>query len=192
MRMRDSAGEGFYHEPSDKFVLRAEAWLGSRMGMRFWKPLEWLVHVIFHDIWTYELSQAWDLFLTILPVLKQEWHLLWWSYLWSIIFYCWWLKSWEDCIIKRAKPSYWWRIRDLCSPIYYQTFDMSFSTRCFWVEDFDVLSVDIWLECESHCQVKRTLHVDICWWYFPGHHCNWQIELWELCLVYPDEVFFWF
>ena len=32
-------------------------------------------------------------------------------------FYCWWLKSWEDCIIKRAKQSYWWRIGDIYSPI---------------------------------------------------------------------------
>ena len=71
-------------------------------------------------------------------------------------------------------------------------FDMLFSTRCFWVEDFDVLSVDIWLECEPHCQVKRILHVDNCWWIFPGHHCNWQSELWELYMVYPDEAFFWF
>jgi len=65
--------------------LRAEAWLGSRLGMKFWKPLEWLVHVIFHDIWTYELSQAWDLLLKILPICKTRATPTMMIILWSIV-----------------------------------------------------------------------------------------------------------
>jgi len=70
---------------SQMSFLRAEAWLGSRLGMKFWKPLEWLVHVIFHDIWTYELSQAWDLLLKILPICKTRATPTMMIILWSII-----------------------------------------------------------------------------------------------------------
>ena len=157
----------FTTSPQISLFLRAEAWLGSRMGMRFWTPLEWLVHVIFHDIW---------------PMNWARLEICYWR------FSLFWTKSntyYDDHISDQSffiagdwspeKTVLSWELsraidEEFGTSVLQYTikhFDMLFSTRCFWVEDFDVLSVDIWLECEPHCQVKSILHVDDCWWYLP-------------------------
>jgi hypothetical protein len=110
----------FTTSPQMRF-LRAEAWLGSKMGTglgSLWNGWYMLFSLTFEPTsWARIEICCWR----FSPFVRQEQHLLWWSF-YDQSFYYWWLKFLENCIIKRAKQSYWWRIGDIRSPIYYQTF----------------------------------------------------------------------
>ena len=155
MRMWDSPGERFYHKPSDKFwelkldLDQGRGWgFGSlRNGCRYmlyfmtFEPRNWARL----EICYWRSSLFWNKSNTC-----YDYHIS------DQSFYCWWLTPWEDCTIKRARQSYWWRIGDICSPIYYQTFLICYfllaalSWRflmCFqWIFDWSVSLIAKWKE----------------------------------------------
>ena len=158
MRLWDSHGEKFYHKLSDEFL---ESWSLTwvKNGDRTWKPLEWLGLVI---SLTFEPT-SWariEICYWRFSLFEDKRNTCYDDHLYGQSVFVWWLlKSWGDCIVKRAKLN---RAIDEelgTSIIPYTTkhFDMLFSPRCFELKDFDMLSAEIWLECESQYPSQRTL-----------------------------------
>ena len=120
----------------------------------------------FPKFWIYKLSEFFEICYWRFSLFEANTTACYDDHIDGKISFAWWcLKSLEDCSIKSAKQSYWWRFGDKF-PSTIKHVDMLFSPCYYELKDFDVLSAQIWLEFETHCPQTRMLQK--CWWYFPS------------------------